>query len=477
MFESLRARLFGSHLLVGALVLFLSAASLFLLLNGTPTVDRFVYQRLETILRVVMEPGGRFRGDAGTRPSLDRALNVLGRPLDARAVVFGPGGELRFDSQPGLEPLPHDAIPARGSVAEPARGLYEDGSGGTWLIAATQVGGNGLLAVAAPRPSVRTFASVLGEALPPLVQAGVVALLASLLLVFLVARWVSGPLHDLGSAARSVAAAELEPVSQESGPREVREVVAAFNEMVAKVRASRRAQRDFVANVSHELKTPLTSIQGYAQAILDGTASEPDQQKRAARVIHTESVRLRRLIDDLLNLARIDAGQLELNTEPTDVAALVRSVVEQLGTNADRKGVHIVTSLPELRRIPADGDRLRQVFLNLLANAIDHSPQGGRVDLSAEVMEGHLHVHVVDSGPGITPEEQPRVFERFYQTDRARASSPEHGAGLGLSIADELVETHGGTIQVDSRPGEGARFTVVLPLGRQNDPTLAHQDR
>lgn len=475
MFDSLRTRLFGTHLLVGGLVLGLTAASFFILLARNPAVDRFVYGRLEAIVGVATSPAIQGRPALRDRRALNRALNALGRSLGARALVYGPEMELQFDSQRELQTPPTETIPRDGTSLNPARSSYVDGEGRTWLMAAAGAGDGGVVVIAARRPSVRTLAALVREALPPLVQAGLVALAASLALSVLVAQWVTGPLQELAAAARGVAAGDYEQSLDGGGPREVREVGAAFVEMLARVKASRRAQRDFVANVSHELKTPLTSIQGYAQAILDGTAHREGDRRQAARVIHEESLRLRRLVNDLLDLAQMDAGQLELRRGPVDVEGLLVSVIDRLSGSVEEKQIELDVSFADLPRIVADGDRLRQVFLNLLVNAIQHSPQGGRIAVQAGAEGGEVRVDFVDSGPGIPDEDLPRLFERFYQVDKARPSGPDRGAGLGLAIAQELTEAHDGSIEVESEMGRGTRFTVRLPAGRPDDSTLARQ--
>ncbi len=475
MFDSLRARLLGTHLLVGGLVLGLSAASFFILLARNPAIDRFVYGRLEEIVSVATSPAAQDRPAFRDRRGLIRALNALGRSLGARALVYDPNEGLVFDSQQGMVPPPARAVPQDGTSLNPARGRYVDDAGGTWLMAAAETGDGRRLVVAARRPSVRVFAGLVRDALPPLLQAGLVALVASVLLSLLLAQWIAGPLQDLAAAARGVAAGDYDQSLQGGGPREVREVSAAFIEMLARVTASRRAQRDFVANVSHELKTPLTSIQGYAQAVVDGTVSRAEDQQQAARVIHEEALRLRRLVDNLLGLAEMDAGQLELRRGPVEVKELLLSVAERLSGSLKEKGIKLDVAADDLPRVVADGDRLRQVFLNLMANAIQHSPEGGRVAVQGEAGGGWIQVHIVDSGPGIPSEDLPRVFERFYQVDKARPSGPERGVGLGLAIAQELVETHGGSIRAESEMARGTRFTVRLPVSRPEDSTLAAQ--
>jgi signal transduction histidine kinase len=242
--------------------------------------------------------------------------------------------------------------------------------------------------------------------------------------------------------------------------------------MMQQVQGSQQAQRDFVANVTHELKTPLTSIQGFAQAILDGTAQNAEEQHRAAQVIYDESDRMRRLVEDLLDLARIDAGQVSFDRQPLDLGALLEAVVERLGVRAAEEGVRIESRLPTLPDLIGDGDRLAQVFTNLIDNAVKHTSQGALVILQGEVEGGWVSIHVDDSGPGIPPDELSRIFERFYQLDKARAGGRERGVGLGLAISREIVQAHGGRLVAQSVLDRGSRFTVQLPIIRPDDTTI-----
>jgi signal transduction histidine kinase len=269
----------------------------------------------------------------------------------------------------------------------------------------------------------------------------------------------------------SVAAGEFKRDLIANGPREVESLARAFNEMIHQVQSSQKSQRDFVANVSHELRTPLTSIQGFAQAILDGTADDVTTQQHAAQVIYAESHRLQRLVEELLDLARIDAGQIEFIRERVDLNAIVANVVERLGLTADEANVEIELILPVLPAMKGDGDRLAQVFTNLVDNAIKHSPDGGRVRILGESTQGWITIHVEDNGSGIPPDELSRIFERFYQMDKARTSQ---GVGLGLPISHEIIRSHHGEIQAHSELGRGSRFSVRLPLTRPDDSTFQH---
>jgi len=305
------------------------------------------------------------------------------------------------------------------------------------------------------------------DLLPPVLRAGLLALVLALALAYALSRWVSRPLAQMAEAARALAAGEHQPIPVE-GPAEVQTLARAFNEMSRQVEASQRSQRDFVANVSHELKTPLTSIQGFAQAILDGAADDPQSIRQAAQVIHDEAGRMHRLVLDLLELARLDAGTADLRREPVDLAALARNVAQRMAPQAQEAQVTLRVAGEESLTVYGDGDRLAQVLLNLLDNALKHTPAGGQVTVQVRGAGNWAEVAVQDTGEGIPPEVLPRIFERFYQLDQARRG----GAGLGLSIAYEIVRAHGGTLTAQSQPGKGSTFVVKLPRVRPEDPTL-----
>ena len=236
-----------------------------------------------------------------------------------------------------------------------------------------------------------------------------------------------------------------------------------------RVKASQQTQRDFVANVSHELKTPLTSIQGFSQAILD-KATEP---ARAAQIINDEAGRMRRLVDGLLDLARLDAGQAALQRAPTDLGPILQSVAEKLSLRAQERQVTLKVEIATLPIIVADGDRLAQVFTNLLDNALKHTPEDGNVTLIArsDSPSGTVSVVVTDTGQGIPADDLSRIFERFYRVDKSRAAG--HGYGIGLAITKEIVQAHSGAIKAESVVGLGTKFTVRLPVSLSGDATVS----
>jgi len=257
----------------------------------------------------------------------------------------------------------------------------------------------------------------------------------------------------------------------------------AFNEMNNRVQTSRKSQRDFVANVSHELKTPLTSVQGFAQAILDGTADTPESHQQAARVIYNEAGSMHRMVLDLLDLARLDSGMFELQSGPVDLPALLNNIAEKFSPQTHASGISIHVESTELPTVMGDGDRLSQVFSNLVDNAFKHTPSGGTITLRARLSgsEGSLgkgsgvQVDVADTGAGISPEALPHIFERFYQADPSRPGGEKHGTGLGLAIVKEIVGAHGGKISVLSTPNSGSLFTITLPLVPPDDSAVSRR--
>lgn len=259
--------------------------------------------------------------------------------------------------------------------------------------------------------------------------------------------------------------AHLAPVRQPDGT--VSGAVAVLHD-VSEIRRLERVRSEFVANVSHELRTPLTSLQGFVETLQDGAVEDPETRRRFLGIISGETARLNRLVDDLLDLSRLESGRFELHREPVDLAGLIRRTVDFYAPGAAAKGVAVEALLPEsLSPVPGDDDLLEQALRNLVDNAVKYTPSGGRVEVTAEevayIDRREVILRVTDTGPGIPKEHLPRLFERFYRVDRAR-SRELGGTGLGLAIVRHIVERHGGRVWVESEPGEGAAFSVALPL-------------
>ena len=466
MFRSLRSRLLFTHLLVSGLVLLIVGVGLVLILLNSRLLDRQLLARMEGVAELTAERGGR----AVQLIAPERLNQILGRigVREARLLVIGPGQEILADSRPGQELPPADLLDLPAASGPAVSGSF-GGMLRRSLYVAQPLGEDRALLIVAPRPTA--LAALAEETILPIVlRAGLVALVASVVLAWLISRWVAAPLRRTAEAARAVAAGDYSQRLAPAGPEEARSLAASFNEMVQQVRSGQQAMRDFVANVSHELKTPLTSIQGFAQAMLDGTAADP---QHAGGVIYDEAARLARLVEELLDLAKLDTGQAGFDRRPVDLPAILAAIVERLGLKAQQRGIVLENRANSLPMLIGDGDRLAQVFTNLVDNALKHTPRGGVVKLGSELEPAWITIHVDDSGPGIPPNELARIFERFYQLDRARSGSGPRGVGLGLAISREIVQAHGGTITAASAVGRGSRFSVRLPIIRPQDETLA----
>jgi two-component system phosphate regulon sensor histidine kinase PhoR len=308
-------------------------------------------------------------------------------------------------------------------------------------------------------------------------QAGMLALVLALGLAYLLARWIADPLQSLIRSSQAISASGMPragpsameialraDAAQARGPREVRELSAAFHAMLKRVMASQRSQKEFVANVSHELKTPLTAIQGFSQALLDGTAATEDSRRQAAEVIQREAARMLRMATDLLELARLESGALAMRQEKVDMTQLLARLRERYEPVAETAGIRFDTQVAgRLGPVIGDEERLAQALGNIIENAIKFTPKGGRVGLRTEGLAGEIRIIVSDTGPGIPEADQGRIFDRFYQAESSRGGGAGQGAGLGLAIAREVVEGHSGRIHVRSTPGHGAEFSVHLP--------------
>ncbi len=465
MFSSLRSRLWLSYLLLIAAMLGVIGISLFIYLIRNPLVYRQTSLHLriaEGAIALQMSSANPLAGQLQP-DQLEKIVQRQDSLLQVRVLLLKPDGSVIVDSRQGAAP---PLRPIRRPLVIPTDSqtpAIRDTNGNVWQYTLRRLDDQTYLLVALPRPRIQLATLLRDEFGLLITRAGGIALVLALVLGLVMARWIAAPLQRMAAAARSLAAGKHQVIPIQ-GPREVQDLAQAFNEMTDRVEASRRAQRDFVANVSHELKTPITSIQGFAQAILDGAASTPQALRQAAGVIFSEAGRMSRLVVDLLTLARLDAGTANLDHAPLVLDGLLRSILEKMSPQANAAQVELKGELQPLPRVIGDEDRLAQVFTNLIDNALKFTPAGGRVTLTSCLVKDHIEISVADTGPGLSKEEQSRIFERFYQADRSRQGGSGHGVGLGLAIAREIVQAHGGNIRVTSQPGEGSRFTIALPV-------------
>lgn len=296
------------------------------------------------------------------------------------------------------------------------------------------------------------FVRVVGLLLVGLLVAGILSALRAV-------RSAAAPIAEMMEASGRLSAGDYSVRVRERGPSDVRGLARAFNEMAARLQAHEQQRRNLLAEVTHELRTPLAVIQGNLEGLLDGVY--PRDDAHLAPVLDEARV-LSTLIEDLRTLALAETGTLPLHREPTDLPALVEDTVAAFRPQAASSGVTLTASLPDLPMLSIDPTRIRQVLANLLTNALQHTPRGGTVTVSAALASrrgaDHAVVSVADTGRGIAAAQLPHIFDRFYKS----TASP--GSGLGLAIARNLVALHGGEIAAESVEGRGTTIRVALPL-------------
>jgi signal transduction histidine kinase len=345
-----------------------------------------------------------------------------------------------------------------------------DGASGGTTGAGIFVPGVGVL-VPQYQPVVAVDQGDIGQAwrdlLPRLFLAGGVAFLVGVIAAGVLARSITRPLQQITSASEEMARGRYDQQIPSYGQSEVSRLADAFNGMARQVNRSHRTLREFLANVSHELKTPLTSIQGFSQAMVDGALSKPEDFAEAGRIINDEAVRMRGLVDDLLYLSQVEAGEIVMHFDRIDPNELLRATQERFARRAGQADVALrLEPSPSMPPIDADGRRMEQALANIVDNAVRHTPQGGRVTLRSSASNGHVEFVVHNTGSYIPPQALPRIFERFYQAE-SNGSRADGNTGLGLAITREIVEAHGGEVVASSAPERGTEFVITLPARRE----------
>ena len=313
----------------------------------------------------------------------------------------------------------------------------------------------GAFVVAKPRDVVR-------EQWVPLIGRLAAAIAIGGLLAWLLGAWlsrrVSGPIQDLALASDEIASGNYAvhvPVGR--GGSEVSQLSERFNEMAARLAATEERERQFLMSVSHELRTPLTAIKGHVDALRDGLIDDPELIGASLDVVANEATRLERLVGDVLDLAKLRAHRFTVHTEEVDMGRLVEQAYGSFGDEARRREIaYTIGGADEAPTIITDGDRVLQVITNLLKNAFRWTPDGGAIGVALDAANGTVRVDVTDTGPGISREDARRIFSPFVSHDT-------QGTGLGLPIAQELAGALGGRIELQSEPGHGSRFRLVLP--------------
>lgn len=452
--RSLATRLTLAFLAVGIATVAMIGA--FALLRTRTAFDRWEYDRNIISLANMLEDHYEVRG------SWDGAEAVLerGRAENGLSDWWQHTPVALFDAQRQVVLASSDFSQiGRNWPAEALRGVPLEVGGATvgWLAV-------GRAPVPLPDRRLRPEQALLQRVVQSILYGAVGAVAVALILGVVLARTLTRPIRELTAATHALRGGQLGAQVQVHSEDELGQLAASFNQMSADLAQTTELRRQMTADIAHELRTPLSVILGYSEALQDGKL-EGNSQTYAA--LHDAAGHLQRLVDDLRTLALADAGELTLNLRPVDPRALLERCVLAHMAQAQAAAISLeleaATDLPE---VSADPDRIAQVLNNLTINALRHTPAGGSIHFSAEQVPGvqQVAMRVRDTGTGISPEDLPHVFDRFYRGDKARQSD-EGETGLGLAIARSIIESHGGSIGVESTLGQGTTFTLTLPSG------------
>jgi signal transduction histidine kinase len=471
MFSSIKSRLWLGYLLLSLVVIGSMAIGLTIAIARSPVLYREKLHTLRTNETTLIEAIDQAGNSADLLKTIQFAMTKFNSQMPSRVFVLDSSGKTLFDSDAASRrPVTWRSLIAIQETKDLVSfNIVRDTRFVAWIYVGQQLANGDYLVLADLRgnpslvllfsdPVVRTVFRVL-----------VIAILLSLLLTFLMERWVSRPIGQIAANAQKLASGKLLPIIVE-GPKEVRDLALVLNEMSTKVSESQQSQRDFVSDVSHELKTPLTSITGFSQAIAEGTVSSPAEVKHAAEVIQNEAGRMYRLVTDLLALARLEGGSDSVKLEKVDLAVLVQNILDRFALAAGMAQIKLVNSTQNLPVCITDPDRVTQILNNLLDNAIKFSMVGASVAIGSKVETKSISIMVKDQGIGIAPEDQKKVFDRFYQVDHSRSKSG-YSSGLGLPIARQIARNLGGDLVVYSQVGNGSVFTLILPYRIELPPS------
>lgn len=472
MLGSFRARLLAGFGIVIVLTLFLSASAFILLLRQQQT--EAAQQRIGILVEPITTEAQRMELIGWSRPAIGASLSEIARYYDIRILMLDQRDKVVIDTEPrqraiGLTlEIPNSAPTEIGGRMEPFQSvrmtihgddlyfftLSVNPEGPPW----PQVPGESQLVLAVPAGDVNSAWAAL---LPRLSVAGAGAGAVAVLFAFLFAGRITTPVREMTRASQAMARGDLDQRIRGEGDDEIGRLAAAFNQMSTQVARSNRVMRELIANVSHELKTPLTSIQGFGQAMVDGLATKPEDYSEMSGVIVGETERIRVLVDDLLYLSQLESGTLQLSLEQVELDAIVADAAARFRFQADEAEVELRLALAGTT-LRADGRRLEQVLANLVDNAIRFAPSGSEVLIRTYLLADQAAIEVNNGGNPIPEEGLSSVFDRFYQVDPARAEARH--SGLGLSIVQELVQAHGGSVAVQSSRDAGTTFSVRLPI-------------
>jgi signal transduction histidine kinase len=377
------------------------------------------------------------------QPFIEQWGNIYGQ----RIILLDSQGTVVADSQGELLGEPYQPDTPGTAISLP----WERSAIGTFYITPEAPSGVGLISLQILYLAIGRF----------FLWGALVAVAIAVALAFLLSRRTLAPVKALTSAAERLGQGDFSQRVQIKDRGELGELAQTFNSMAGDLEHTEKLRKNMVADVAHELRTPLSNIQGYLEALRDGVI-KPDKETISS--LYEEAALLSRLVDDLQELSLAEAGELKLVLRAEDIGELIRRAVAAAEAKKMATGLSLAMELPEgLPLVNIDARRIGEVLRNLLENAVEHTGKEGSITVAARQQGSWLEVSVADTGEGIPVEELPNIFERFYRVDKSRTRATG-GSGLGLTIARRLVEAHGGKITVESQPGKGSRFSFTVPV-------------
>jgi signal transduction histidine kinase len=459
MFRSLRFRL-PALFLAGAALAGVVSTIISIGLFQDYTEDRLraeLRREARGLTILYAEEAERAIGAGGTTLRLSRATRRFEQASGSQ--IYYVGLRIFFSQGSGLRALPEDTVQWKdGGIRTfeftPPGAKRRFLAVSSPLRLAPRESYLGAIVVAKPTAELRDRWQTLIERL---LLAGLVGIAVSAALAWYLSRRITKPVEALAEAANKIADGRYDiEVPRVSSRDEIGHLSARFGEMAARLQEAEELERNFLMTVSHELRTPLTAIRGHVEALREGVARDEASRSESLGVIAAEAARLERLVGDVLDLAKLDTRRFTLRREEVDMGRLLENAYSTFAEEARRRRIDYRQVIEARPVIVADGDRVLQIISNLLSNAFRWTPDGGRVELALGQENGTISVAVQDSGPGIPKDDVDRIFRPFWSRDGL-------GTGLGLAIARELATAHGGHILLESEPGRGARFQLVLP--------------
>jgi len=424
---------------IGAVLFFTNEATKDEIRRFGEQVDRLRAVRMEAEL-------ARFYRTKRDWLGIQPVIEQWGNLYEQRIVLTDPDGTVIADSEDSLS------------------GEYVPESSGRNLTLPFQTGSIGVLYItpkSSSELSLESLQILFGAIGRYFLWGGLIAVAIALIMTFFLSRRILSPVKALNDAARRLGSGDFTQRVEFKDNSEFGELGNTFNTMADNLEHAEELRKNMVADIAHELRTPLSNIKGYLEATRDGLVKADED---TIRKLDEEATLLSRLVDDLQELSLAEAGELKLLRQPADISDVINQATSMMQTAADEKEVAITTELPEqLPPVDIDAHRISQVLRNLLENALTVTAPGDSITVSAEEQVDCVEISVTDTGEGIPAENLPYIFERFYRVDKSRTRATG-GSGLGLTIAKRLVEAHGGGIKAESEPGRGSRFSLTIPF-------------